>query len=132
VTPLPVLKPAQSHARRAACVLWLALLVLCVAWETVLAPLRPGGSWLALKALPLAVLVPGIARGALRPMQVATLVVLLYVAEGAVRIGDGAPIGGLAGVELLLAGGFFCAAVAYLAPFKRTARQRQRNEGWRS
>ncbi|MGH8705692.1 MAG: DUF2069 domain-containing protein, partial [Burkholderiales bacterium] len=31
----------------------IALIFLCVAWELWLAPLRPGGSWLALKALPL-------------------------------------------------------------------------------
>ena len=33
----------------------LALIALCLAWELVLAPLRPGGSWLALKALPLCI-----------------------------------------------------------------------------
>ena len=31
----------------------LLLIALCIAWETVLAPLRPGGSWLVLKVLPL-------------------------------------------------------------------------------
>ena len=31
----------------------LALIVLCLAWELVLAPVRPGGTWLAIKALPL-------------------------------------------------------------------------------
>ena len=41
--------------------------------NSLLAPLRPGGSWLALKALPLALLLPGVARGALRPRQVARL-----------------------------------------------------------
>ena len=30
-----------------------ALILLCLAWELWLAPLRPGGSYLALKALPL-------------------------------------------------------------------------------
>src|SRR6218665_570662 len=29
----------------------LALIALCLAWELVLAPLRPGGSWLALQGL---------------------------------------------------------------------------------
>ena len=29
----------------------LALIVLCLAWELVLAPVRPGGSWLALKEM---------------------------------------------------------------------------------
>jgi hypothetical protein len=33
----------------------IALLFLCLAWELWLAPLRPGGSMLALKALPLLV-----------------------------------------------------------------------------
>ena len=27
------------------------LIVLCTTWELVLAPLRPGGSWMAIKAL---------------------------------------------------------------------------------
>ena len=31
----------------------LALIALCLAWEIWLAPLRPGGSWMLLKALPL-------------------------------------------------------------------------------
>lgn len=30
-----------------------ALIILCVAWELVLAPLRPGGSWMVLKVIPL-------------------------------------------------------------------------------
>ena len=30
-----------------------ALIVLCVAWEAWLAPLRPGGSWMILKVVPL-------------------------------------------------------------------------------
>ena len=125
-------EPGQSPARRVAFALWLALLVLCVVWEAFLAPLRPGGSWLVLKALPLALLTHGVARGALKPMQIATLVVLLYVAEGAVRLADGAAVAHLAALELLLAVGFFCAAVAYLAPFKRAARQRRHREGMRS
>jgi len=31
----------------------IALIFLCLAWELWLAPIRPGGSWLAFKALPL-------------------------------------------------------------------------------
>ena len=38
---------------KAAVAALLALIVLCVAWELFLAPLRPGGSWLVLKVLPL-------------------------------------------------------------------------------
>jgi uncharacterized membrane protein len=61
----------------------LALLeLLCELW---LAPLRPGGSWLALKALPLAVVWAGVSRGRLRAAQWALLLLPLYVAEGVVR-----------------------------------------------
>ena len=116
---------AGHRARRTAWMLALALVLLCVAWELVLAPIRPGGSWLALKAVPLALLVPGMMRGNLRTMQIATLVVLLYIAEAAVRLGDAAPAGTLAFIELLLAGAVFVAAVAFVAPFKRAARARR-------
>ena len=37
-----------------------ALIVLCVAWELWLAPVRPGGSLLALKALPLVLPLAGL------------------------------------------------------------------------
>jgi uncharacterized membrane protein len=103
----------------------LVLVLLCVAWELFLAPLRPGGSWLALKALPLAVLLPGMISGNLRTMQIATLVILLYAAEAAVRLGDTPPIGTLAFLELLLAVAVFVAAVTFVAPFKRAARARR-------
>src|SRR3546814_8367909 len=62
----PELNP---HLRRLAVVSLLALIALCVAWETFLAPLRPGGSWLFLKALPLAFAVRGILRGNLYTFQ---------------------------------------------------------------
>jgi uncharacterized membrane protein len=54
-------------------------------WETVLAPLRPGGSWLALKALPVALLLPGALRGARRALQLLALLLPFYVAEALVR-----------------------------------------------
>jgi uncharacterized membrane protein len=38
----------------------LGLIVLALAWELWLAPLRPGGSWLALKALPLCIPLAGL------------------------------------------------------------------------
>ena len=36
-----------------ACSSLIALILLGLAWELVLAPLRPGGSWMVLKVLPL-------------------------------------------------------------------------------
>jgi len=62
-----------------------ALLLLELLWELWLAPLRPGGSWLALKALPLMLLWPGLARGAKRPRQWLALLLPLYLAEAIAR-----------------------------------------------
>jgi uncharacterized membrane protein len=62
-----------------------ALTVLQVLWETVLAPLPGSSGWLALKALPLALLVPGTARGEARPRQILALLLPFYAAEGLVR-----------------------------------------------
>ena len=62
-----------------------ALALLEALWELMLAPLRPGGSWLALKALPLAVLWWPLARGYRRARQTASLLLPLYFGEGIVR-----------------------------------------------
>jgi hypothetical protein len=50
-----------------------------------LAPLRPGGSMLALKALPLLLPLRGILHGRRYTYQWTSLLVLLYLAEGLVR-----------------------------------------------
>ena len=62
-----------------------ALTLLCVLWELWLAPLRPGGSWLALKALPLALLAPAAWRGSRKALQGVALLLPFYLAEGVVR-----------------------------------------------
>ena len=62
-----------------------ALCALEVLWESLLAPVRPGGGWLALKALPLVLLVPGVARGDRKPRQWLALLLPWYAAEGIVR-----------------------------------------------
>ena len=61
-----------------------ALTLLELLWEAVLAPL-PGARWLAVKALPLAILIPGVARGDRKPRQWLALLVPFYFAEGLVR-----------------------------------------------
>ena len=62
-----------------------ALVLFLILWETVLAPMRSGGSWMVLKALPLALVWPGIARGRVRPRQIASLLLPFYFAEAIVR-----------------------------------------------
>jgi uncharacterized membrane protein len=54
-------------------------------WETIVAPLEPGGSLLALKCVPLALLVPGLMRDSRRARQWLTLLLPWYFAEALVR-----------------------------------------------
>lgn len=71
--------------RRGAVAALVALALLELLWELWLAPLKPGGSWLALKGLPLLALLPGVARGRLRARQWTLLLLPWYLAEGVVR-----------------------------------------------
>lgn len=91
------------------------LIALCVAWELVLAPVRPGGSWLVLKVVPLLAPLRGVLRGRRYTIQWSTLLIWLYAAEGATRAWTDPGVSAqLAIVELALALGYFAAAVAYL------------------
>ena len=128
-SPAPVLPadatPLERHARWVAACAWTALALLCVAWELWLAPLRPGGSWLVLKVLPLLPWLPGIWRGAPRALMFGLLVILLYFIEATVRVFEPAPYGMLAWIELALALLFFVAAFVHLLPYRRAARSRR-------
>jgi uncharacterized membrane protein len=104
-----------------------ALIALSLLWELWLAPLHPGAWALALKALPLACALPGVAKRKLYTLQWASMLVLLYMAEGLVRgMTDPAPAARLAWLEALLAIVFFACALGYVAPFKRAARAKKR------
>jgi uncharacterized membrane protein len=71
--------------------LLVALIALCVLWETFLAPLRtssigmPSTAWLAIKALPLTLAVQGFAKDRLYTYKWMSLAVWLYFIEGTVR-----------------------------------------------
>ena len=92
----------------------IALIVLSLAWELWLAPLRPGGSLLALKALPLAVPLGGILAGRRYTYQWACLLILAYFAEGATRAwADSGTARSLAVLEIVLSVVFFAGAVSY-------------------
>jgi uncharacterized membrane protein len=107
--------------RLAASAALIALIALCLAWELWLAPLRPGGSYLALKAAPLALPLPGILRGRRYTYQWSSMFVLAYFAEGAVRAwSERGGAQALAVLEIALSLAFFAAAVAY-ARLTRTA-----------
>ena len=91
-----------------------ALIVLCLAWELWLVPLRPGGSLVALKALPLALPLSGVLGGRRYTYQWSSLLILAYFAEGATRAWAESGLGRtLAVAEVMLSLVFFAAAVSY-------------------
>lgn len=92
----------------------IALIALCLAWEMRLAPLRPGGSALVFKVLPLLLPLPGILRGRRYTYQWASMLILLYLTEGVVRaMSDRGLSATLAGVEIALTVVFFFSAIFY-------------------
>lgn len=120
----PAITPALRATRAAALACLLLLAALIVAWELWLAPLRPGGSWLVLKALPLAAPLPGLLRWRLYTFRWACLFVWLYAAEGAVRAwGDKSPGNMLALVQVLLCIVLFAACAAHVRLRLRAARR---------
>ncbi len=81
----------------------LGLIALGLAWELWLAPLRPGGSWLVLKVLPLCIPLAGLLKHRMYTYRWVSLLVWLYFTEGAVRAtSEPAPGAWLAGIEVLL------------------------------
>ena len=82
----PPLPPSSVRATRWAAVGSLVgLIVLGLAWELWLAPLRPGGSLLALKVLPLVVPLAGLLKNRMYTYRWVSLMVWLYFTEGVVR-----------------------------------------------
>lgn len=93
----------------------LGLIALGLAWELFLAPLRPGGSWLALKVLPLCIPLPGLLKNRMYTYRWVSLVVWLYFIEGVVRAsGDRPPGNFLAMLEVLLCLTLFTACVLHV------------------
>lgn len=93
----------------------IGLIFLGLAWELWLAPLRPGGSWLVLKILPLLLPLFGILRGKLYTYRWSSLLIWLYFTEGSVRAWTDPPPGAWLGLlEVALSLTFFF-AVAWFA-----------------
>lgn len=104
----------------------LVLLILwLVAWETVVAPLHPGGSWLALKAIPLLIPLRGVIKRDIYTLQWSSMVILLYFTEGVVRAwSDRTPLSQLmAWGEIALVCIYFACALLYLRPYKKAAKR---------
>lgn len=92
----------------------IALIFVCLAWEGRIAPLKPEGSLLILKALPLLLPLPGILHGKRYTYQWASMFILLYFTEGIVRAwSDKGASAQLAAIEMLLSLAFFTFAIFY-------------------
>jgi uncharacterized membrane protein len=104
----------RAQLRLGATLALVCLALLCLLWELWLAPLRPGGSFLALKALPLVLPFPGILRGRRYTYQWSSMLALAYLAEGVMRAWSDAGLSRqLAVAEIALSLAFFAAAVSY-------------------
>ena len=99
------------------------LIILCICWEWFISPLRPGGSWLILKSLPLLLVLPGIWQGKNYIMQCASMLILIYLAEALVRITETGANRYLAILELIFATVTFIALLLYLKPLKDVAKK---------
>ena len=113
---------------------WLALgslgglIVLGLAWEMWLAPIRPGGSLLALKVLPLCIPLAGILKNRMYTYRWVSLMVWIYFTEGVVRAWSDRPPGNvLAMIEVALCLLLFIACALHVrfrlgnAPFTTAA-----------
>ena len=111
---------ALTRAVAVACLL--ALIVLGLAWELWLAPVRSGGSLLALKVVPLCFPLAGLLRNRLYTYRWVSLLVWLYFAEGAVRAAsDRGPGRWLAAIEIVLSLLLFAACAVHVRTRLRKA-----------
>ena len=119
-------RAAPASVRRAqivAVAALLGLIVLSLAWELWLAPLRPGGSWLALKALPLCLPLAGFLKNRMYTYRWVSLMVWLYFIEGVVRAwSDASPSNWLAMIEIVLCLVLFTASTALIRLRLRSAK----------
>lgn len=101
------------------------LIAWLVAWEVWIAPLEPGGTMVALKALPLLFPLRGVIKRDLYTLQWSSMLILLYFAEGAVRAwSDTNPVSQVMALgEVMLVVVYFASALLYLQPYKREARR---------
>ena len=113
--PRPALPPALRLTRALALGSLVALVVLSLGWELWWAPLRPEGSWLALKALPLCLPLAGLLKQRMYTYLWLSLLVWVYFTEGVVRAtSDRAPSSYFAALEVVLCLVLFAACALHV------------------
>jgi uncharacterized membrane protein len=118
---------SRSVTRMRMVTFWLtvALIVLGISWETFLAPLRPGGSLLVFKVVPLVLVLPAFWKGRIRPFQLWSMLILAYLCEGVVRgMSDGGRSSALGWLEAALALAIYLAIMRYVQLRRRIAAPR--------
>jgi uncharacterized membrane protein len=106
----------------------LGLIALGLAWELTLVPIRPGGSWLALKVIPLCIPLAGLLKNRMYTYRWVSLVVWLYFTEGVVRAwSDRAPGNYLAMLEIALCLVLFTACTLHVRLRQRHAKDADLN-----
>ncbi len=113
---LPVPATAAIAVTRAVAVgCMLGLIALGLAWELWLAPVRSGGSLLALKVVPLCFPLAGMLRNRMYTYRWVSLLVWLYFTEGVVRAASDRGVGRwLAGIEIALCLVLFAACALHV------------------
>lgn len=103
----------------------IALIFLCLIWEGWLAPLRPGGSWLILKAVFLLIPLFGILRGKRYTYKWLSLFIQFYLLEGALRAtSDSGLTQWLALGEVTLATTIFVTTILYIRATRITPKEK--------
>lgn len=98
----------------------LGLVALGLAWELWLAPLRPGGSWMVLKVLPLLAALRGIVHSRAYTFKWMSMLSLAYFTEGAVRAWSDTGLSAqLAAAETALALVLFGAVIGFVRASQR-------------
>ena len=115
------LTPQENSLRHVTLTRWLAvsslmgLIVLGLAWELWLAPLRLGGTLLALKVLPLCFPLTGLLKNRMYTYRWLSLLIWLYFTEGVVRAwSDATPSNYLAMLEIFLCITLFVACALHV------------------
>ena len=122
-------KPSSRHIQTlqfGASLSLILLIILGLAWEGFLAPLKPNGSNLILKAVPLLLPLFGVLKGRRYTYQWSCMFILIYFTEGAVRAwSDQGLSAHLALIEVLLSLTYFGCAIFY-AKLTRTRAQQSK------
>ena len=104
-----------SRTRLLAVLSLTGLIVLGLVWELWLAPLRPGGTLLALKVVPLCIPLAGLLKNRMYTYRWVSLFIWLYFTEGVVRAwGDAAPSCYFAFAEVVLCVVLFIACALHV------------------